>query len=563
MAINTLKFLETCLKIKNKESQLVPLKLNPPQRKVYAAVKRCHQEGKPIRIIILKARQMGFSTLTEGMIFKNTFVSPLVSSGIVAHEVTATNNLFNMSKRFYETLSEELRDAVKLQASKAKEVIFANKDGNSTIKCMTAGNEKIGRSDTFQNLHISEYAFWQGNKERTLLGLLQAVPNTANTMVIIESTANGYDDFKMRWDAAVAGESDYIPIFCAWNEMPEYRMEYDGSPLSKEEKELIHVYDLDNEQIMWRRWCIRNNFGGDEKLFRQEYPSCQEEAFLLSGRPVFDNEKIMARIRDLEKGYREHPYKEGYFHFEYNEQDRIKNESIVFVESHQRNYVRIYQESIPDTPYVIGGDTKGEGKDFYAGTVIKNTTGQRVATLHMDLSESKPFTHQMYAMGVYFNNALISIEINFNTAPIEELQRLNYPRQYVRRKYDMYTKATEEKFGFKTDPNTRPIIIDKEIAMINDNTHLFSDIPTLREAMTFVYNDRNKADAMSGNHDDMLMSDMIANECREQQSFLSKAENNKEVYVTNSMYEDYQNAKIEDRELLERLWGGIPKRRIA
>ena len=563
MAINTLKFLETCLKIKNKESELVPLKLNPPQRKVYAAVKRCHQEGKPIRIIILKARQMGFSTLTEGMIFKNTFVSPLVSSGIVAHEVTATNNLFNMSKRFYETLSEELRDAVKLQASNAKEVIFANKDGNSTIKCMTAGNEKIGRSDTFQNLHISEYAFWQGNKERTLLGLLQAVPNTANTMVIIESTANGYDDFKMRWDAAVAGESDYIPIFCAWNEMPEYRMEYDGSPLSKEEKELVYVYDLDKEQIMWRRWCIRNNFGGDEKLFRQEYPSCQEEAFLLSGRPVFDNEKIMARIRDLEKGYREHPYKEGYFHFEYNEQDRIKNESIVFVESHQRNYVRIYQESVPDTPYVIGGDTKGEGKDFYAGTVIKNTTGQRVATLHMDLSESKPFTHQMYAMGVYFNNALISIEINFNTAPIEELQRLNYPRQYVRRKYDMYTKATEEKFGFKTDPNTRPIIIDKEIAMINDNTHLFSDIPTLREAMTFVYNDRNKADAMSGNHDDMLMSDMIANECREQQSFLSKAENNKEVYVTNSMYEDYQNAKIEDRELLERLWGGIPKRRIA
>jgi hypothetical protein len=81
--------------------------------------------------------------------------------------------------------------------------------------------------------------------------------------------------------------------------------------------------------------------------------------------------------------------------------------------------------------------------------------------------------------------------------------------------------------------------------------------------MTFVYNDRNKADAMSGNHDDMLMSDMIANECREQQSFLSKSENNKEVYVTNSMYEDYQNAKIEDRELLERLWGGIPKRRIA
>ena len=95
---------------------------------------------------------------------------------------------------------------------------------------------------------------------------------------------------------------------------------------------------------------------------------------------------------------------EGYFHFEYNEQDRIKNESIVFVESHQRNYVRIYQESIPDTPYVIGGDTKGEGKDFYAGTVIKNATdgmcyGRR---------DSK-FSHQIAMGGSIFQWSLISM----------------------------------------------------------------------------------------------------------------------------------------------------------
>lgn len=563
MNINTLKFIEKCLKIKNKESELVPLVLNPPQKKVYAAVRESYVEGRPIRIIILKARQMGFSTLTEAMIFKNTYVSPLVSSGIVAHEVTATNNLFNMSKRFYDNLIPELKEAVKLKASNAKEVIFENADGNSTIKCMTAGNEKIGRSDTFQNLHISEYAFWQGNKEITLLGLLQAVPNIPNTMVIIESTANGYDDFKERWDSAVAGESDYIPIFCAWHEMPDYRMEYDGSDLTREEQELKHVYDLDNQQIMWRRWCIRNNCGGDERLFRQEYPSCPDEAFLLSGRPVFDNETVIQRIHELEKRYRENPYKEGYFHFEYDEKDQIKDETIEFRESHQRNYIRLYEDSLEDIPYVIGGDTKGEGKDFFAGTVLKNTTGQRVASLHMDLSESKPFTHQMYAMGKYFNTALISIEINFNTAPIEELQRLNYPRQYVRRKYDSFTKVTEEKYGFKTDGNTRPLIIDKAIDIVNNNIKLFTDIPTLREVLTFVYNDRGRPDAMSGNHDDLLMSDMIANECREQQSFESKKDERKYVYVTNAMFEDYNNAKSEDRELLERLWGGIPKRRIA
>lgn len=563
MAINTKKFIEKCLKIKNKDARLIPLKLNPPQLKVYNAIKECHENGKPVRLIILKARQMGFSTLTEAIIFKKTYVSSLISSGIVAHEVTATNNLFNMSKRFYDNLPVEFRDAVKLQASNAKEVIFANRDGNSQIKCMTAGNERIGRSDTFQNLHISEYAFWSGNKEQTLLGLLQAVPNKPETMVIIESTANGYEDFKERWDAAVNGESDYVPIFCAWHEMPDYRMEYDGFVLNEDEILLQKTYELDNEQLAWRRWCVRNNCGGDEKLFRQEYPACPEEAFLLSGRPVFDNEKILNRIRELEKQYREVPYKEGYFHFEYNAQDRIKPESIQFIESHQKNFVRLYQSVITDIPYVIGGDTKGEGKDYYAGTVINNITGKRVATLHMDISESKPYTHQMYALGMYYNTALISIEINFNTAPIEELQRLNYPRQYVRRKYDDYNKRTEEKFGWKTDGNTRPLIIDKEIDIMNNHTDLFTDIPTLREAMTFVYDDKGRPDAMSSNHDDLLMSDMIANECRGQQSFETKGDEQKKVYVTNSMYEDYLNAKPEDKELLERIWGGKPERRVS
>ena len=225
MAINTKKFIEGYLKIKDKNAKVVPFIMNKPQLKVYEAIQKQAHNGRPIRVIILKARQMGFSTLTEGIIYKQTATKANISSGIVAHEITATNNLFNMTKRYHDNLDKDLKKPLK--ASNAKEIIFENSDGNSTIKCMTAGNDSIGRSDTFQNLHISEYAFWKGNKEDTLLGLMQAVPNASNTIVIIESTANGYDDFKDRWDKAVNGESEFVPVFCAWHELDEYRMPYD------------------------------------------------------------------------------------------------------------------------------------------------------------------------------------------------------------------------------------------------------------------------------------------------------------------------------------------------
>jgi hypothetical protein len=138
----------------------------------------------------------------------------------------------------------------------------------------------------------------------------------------------------------------------------------------------------------------------------------------------------------------------------------------------------------------------------------------------MELSNSKPFTWQMYCMGRYFNNALIGIEINFNTAPIEELVRLKYPKQYMRQRYDSMTKQVQAKQGWKTDGNTRPLIIDKEISLIEDNIDLFVDITFLQECLTFVYDENGRPDAENGKHDDVLISDMIANEIRSQQSFI-------------------------------------------
>jgi hypothetical protein len=532
MAINTKAFIEAHLKIKNKKARIVPLILNKPQLKLYAALQGQHRQRKPQRAIVLKARQEGISTEVEAIIYKKTAMSKNINSGIVAHEAQATTNLFNIFKRYHDNLEPILRP--ELKASNAKELIFNNSTGtglNSAIKCMTAGNASIGRSDTFQNLHISEYAYWDGDKKATLAGLLQAVPYDINTMVVIESTANGYDDFKDLWDKAVNGENDFVPVFCAWWELEEYRLPDDGSDLIGDELDLMRIYPIDREQIMWRRWCIKNNCNGDVNTFKQEYPSNPNEAFLMSGRSVFDNNIVNARIEELKQRYQTQPYKCGHFAFEWNDpntKDKIKNDTIKFIDGNGE--IKIYEDVKSSYPYVIGGDTKGEGRDYYTATVINNITGNRAATMRVQLSESKPYSHQMYCLGKYYNDALIGIEMNFNTAPIEELERLNYPNQYYRERYDTIVKSVQRKLGWKTDGNTRPLIIDKEIGLIRDDIGLFNDIDMLGECITFVYDKDNRPDAISGKHDDLLLSDMIANEIRSQQTFELPKEHINPIY---------------------------------
>jgi hypothetical protein len=123
----------------------------------------------------------------------------------------------------------------------------------------------------------------------------------------------------------------------------------------------------------------------------------------------------------------------------------------------------------------------------------------------------------MYCLGKYYNYALIGIEVNFDIYPVKELQRLKYTKQYYRERVDEISKKRQRKYGFKTDGNTRPLIISKEISLIRDNTDLFTDIAFLDECLTFVYDENNRPDAESGKHDDILFADMIANEIRTQQ----------------------------------------------
>jgi len=526
-------FFKYYIKIIDKKGNQVPFTLNPIQKQIDDKVKELESNGIPARIIVLKARQEGVSTYTQAKILCQIVKNKNRNALVVAHRDDSTSSIFEKSKYMYSFLPPHIQPLQK--ASNARELIFdlpATYKGkgeglNSKIKVQTAGSDGIGRSDTYFLVHLSEFAFYSGEPKKTLAGILQSVPNIPGTIVLIESTANGMNDFKELWDMAEAGENDFVPMFFSWFDYPEYQMPVADEAeramimdnLSAYEENIVNLFDLPAERIKWYRWKLKNDCSNDHDLMKQENPSYPKEAFLATGRPVFANEQVEIRIEHLKKLYKEHPPKVGRFSFEWVDsdfQDQIKEGSVKWVDD-PRGFITIYEDVQKDFPYVIGGDTKGEGGDMYASTVLNNVTGKRACSLHMQSSNSKPYTWQMYCLGKYFNDALIGIEMNFNTAPLEELERMRYPKQYMRESYDKISHEIQKKFGWKTDGNTRPLIIDKEINLIENNIDLFTDITMLGECLTFIYDKNNRADAQSGKHDDLLMSDMIAAEIRPQQ----------------------------------------------
>ena len=504
-------YIENCLKIKTKSGTVVPFRLNDAQRKLYAVAKRQQDAGKPVRLIILKARQLGFSTLTEGLIFHACATRKNVNALIVAHREDATANLFRMSKLFYDELPAPVKPM--LRASNAQELVFENPSKlrserearpglRSRIRCATAGGRGIGRSDTLQCVHLSEYAFWPDGadgKASTLAGILQAVPSLPGTMVVIESTANGFENFKERWDAAVAGENDFEPVFFAWFENPDYSMPVvPGTEWTPEERDLKTAYQLTDEQLQWRRWCIANNCGGSLDMFRQEYPASPGEAFLHSGTGVFDNEQIVLRLERLPS-----PAGRG----EFTDGEWTESET---------GAITLYELPEEGVPYVLGGDTAGEGSDYFTAIVIDNVSGRIAAKLRQKYSEPE-YVRQIFALGRFYNDALVAIETNFSTYPVMKLQEMEYPNQYSREREDTYTRQMKKSYGFRTDRQSRPRAIANLVEVFSSHPEWFTDRELLEEMLTFCYNEDHRPEALAGKHDDLVMGAAITYAVRHQQ----------------------------------------------
>ena len=232
------------------------------------------------------------------------------------------------------------------------------------------------------------------------------------------------------------------------------------------------------------------------------------------GKTVFDARAIQKRLDEVTK-----PIRTGYFEYDY---DGLKITNIRWV-SDRNGYIKIY--GVPNVPevtqYCIGGDTAGEGSDYFTGHVLNAKTGEQVAVLKHQF-DADQYSKQMYCLGKYYKDALIGIEANFDSFPIMELQRLGYPKQYTREAVDTYTGKTEKRFGFKTTSLTRPTIISRLIEIVREHCNVINDTDTLEELLTIIRNEKGRIEAPEGGHDDMMMGLAIAHHIREQVVFINE-----------------------------------------
>jgi hypothetical protein len=239
-------------------------------------------------VIVLKARQLGISTYVSARFFHRCLFEPGLRCFILGHERRASTNLFEIVKRYYDNLEEGMKPTA--GTFNAESLLFNNDSGYIVSVATLDG---AGRSATCQMLHASEAAFWP-DLEQQAASLFQIVPDVAGSEAIIETTANGYNDFHKMWRLAEDGQSEWLPIFLPWSMDPLYRRRVEEPfELASDEFELKETFNLDNEQLQWRRARLQE-IG---ERFPQEYPLVSSEAFISSSFDSFIPPALVVKAR--------------------------------------------------------------------------------------------------------------------------------------------------------------------------------------------------------------------------------------------------------------------------
>ena len=266
-------------RIKNRTGQLVPLRPNNMQKRMFQRLLDLAATGQPIRIIILKARKHGCSTFWQALFFFLAQYTPQCSGRTIAHTIDATHDIFAISKR----IARNLQEGPVPEVARAGACVWKH-DSDLTLR--TAGGEHVSSGATIDLLHLSELAKWPGGTpevQAQLASVMQSVPKTRTSIIIVESTANMLDvsgQFRTMWAAAKLPESGMTPLFSPWFEDEDYRLKgKQVENLDAYEQSLVDRFQLTHEQLAWRRRVIATEFSGDERYFRQEFPATEEEAF--------------------------------------------------------------------------------------------------------------------------------------------------------------------------------------------------------------------------------------------------------------------------------------------
>jgi len=482
-------FAKEQIKILGKDSSkgFQPFLFNSAQRIINDRIEQQLKETGKVRVIILKARQMGVSTYTAARVFWKSYFNSNNKSCIMAHDSSTSDALFTMSRNIIDNMSEDMRPV--FQKSNSKEILFEH--NNSGYKLFTAGAPEAGRGLTPTICHLSETAFWNYD-ERILSGLFQGISQANNTEVIIESTANGVgNSFHRLWVGAVNEENDYIPIFVPWFLMDEYqRKAADSFEITVEEEVLIARFGLTNDQLYWRRLKIAES---GESKFAQEYPATAEEAFVVSGSNVFNLEKLSKLIPQPILASKE-----------------FNQESKMF-EDMRRGPLEIYKYPQTESGFAVAGDVSlGVGKDYSCAVVINNQR-QVCAVYRSNTIDPSLFGDLLFYLGRYYNNALLAVESNsMGIATLNRLVQMNYVNIYYQTKISNISKEEGTRMGWRTTSASKPAVIGfLKNAIESDEIWIPSRV-MISELMSYVSDDTGKTNASSGNNDDTVIALAIA-----------------------------------------------------
>lgn len=519
------KLIELVFVVVDKNQKTMPFFFNEVQQEFLDRLNQAiddFNKGKitEISLLVLKGRQQGFTTLITAYQLACSILNRNFQGFSLADTSDNAETIFQNKAKFpYGQLPKRLQPTEKF--NNRKQLLFSLLNSSWAVDTAT---KDVGRSRTVNFFHGSECAFWKDGIARIQAALGEAF--TKNCIKIYESTANGFNDYQKMWDSG-----SHINCFFEWWRTREYRVRI---PSGEEKEKFLRMIEkgtdwiwerlrwlrddkkLDEEQLYWY-WNKYDKYL-DKDLIKQEYPCSAKEAFLLSGKNVFDTAVILRRLERIPK-----PVKVGYFVYDY---DGLKITNIKW-RNDRNGYIQIYQK--PNTPavtkYCIGGDTAGEGSDRFTGHVLDAHTGIQVAHLRQQF-DADQYAKQMYCLGAYYKWALIGIEANFDSYPIMELQRLGYPNQYVRTVQDSYTGKAEKRFGFRTTSLTRPTAISRLVEIVRDHCDTINDRDTLEELLTITKNEKGRIEAPEGEHDDEMMGLAIAHEIKGQVEF-----NNSVIHV--------------------------------
>jgi len=467
-----------CLFVVNKQSKTVPFLFNK--------VQNFYEKVRTNFDFILKSRKLGMSTrIIAGDLWA-------CSTKKNQHAVLLSHTDEASTKMLEERVKPMLKSCVIPLGAVERSGHIYFPATNSRYYIGTAGSKSFGRGDDITRYHLSEYAHWEN--PQVITGIEEACVDGA--VGRIETTANGTNFAQMDWKKAVSGQSRYKGVFIPWFLDEEYQIP--GAKIStpsEEERALMEAYNLTHAQLAWRREKIRTMT--QPELFPQEYPANAEEAFLSSGRMVFDWVSLITH----EKRCQPEAWR-GFL--------RDMGEKIQLVPGDEGS-LKIWKTPQPRHAYVIGADVAEGLKDgaYSAAFVLDVGTSEQVAEWHGHIAPDR-FGDVLVNLGLYYNTALLAPEAwpGPGQVTIARLMQIGYSNIY--RRMQRSNRSEDQLMGWETTLSSKPQMIHSFAAATRDFDVAINSLDLLQEMRSLEYDESGKIGPSLGCFSDRVMAAGIA-----------------------------------------------------